>query len=457
MSGPAFFALIRDGQTQYYGDRWASIYLHRELVWGLEALLAWIANLEEVDELGDDFSEGVVIDVDHRKLSLFMDSTELAIPKAAALYNRLLTTAWPGYEIHWCYSSAELFPLLGMYDPDAELDDERARLEDRVSDIRSAAGLDGEDDDEDEDEDADEDEDEDEHEIDEDRHANKTSSGGSKSSTDAEPDFEESYSFDDDELRAWVTITDSNGSIRHRELIELPHELLQCKPTALEELVALPSCEVPNEDVVKEGMWIDVNERTIGVWGGPLTEAALPVVESAWRGWDVQWAARGYVQHCAATGPSGTVLKPEQALARFIPTILSTERVSMDRVFSAIGTSLRRTAIKGTGCLLFVICLPVLIFGAVSGNWRAVLITVGITVALVVAVFMILDASVRKKFRNAIQRDDDQLVGKAPAAGPLDKAQRREALDKLLSAAGLPSISKIEPHFPALNAFGMPE
>ena len=64
MSEPASFAIIRDEQKCFYGDCWASANLHRDLVWGPEALEAWILNLSELDEWYDDVDGGVVIDFD---------------------------------------------------------------------------------------------------------------------------------------------------------------------------------------------------------------------------------------------------------------------------------------------------------------------------------------------------------------------------------------------------------
>ena len=64
-----------------------------------------------------------------------------------------------------------------------------------------------------------------------------------------------------------------------RQLLEISQDLLKCEPQALLSLKQLPPSEVPKEEVVREGMWIEEAERTIGIWGGRQTKAALPLIE----------------------------------------------------------------------------------------------------------------------------------------------------------------------------------
>lgn len=437
MSEPASFAIIRDGQKRYYGDRWASALLHRELVWGPEALETWILTLGELDEWHDDVDGSVVIDFDRRRLMFNVAWEMLSVPKVAAIYNQLLAKAWPKYEIVSAATRRELAEALDLPLHPHE-DREQFLLEYRAQSVRGAMG----------DDDRDDDDDDDDSEVDEeeDRVEQADGQAGSKLLP---------YEFDEDELRAWITITDSEGSIRHRQLQEISQDLLKCESQALMDLKQLPPSEVPKEAVVREGMWIEEAERTIGIWGGPNTKATLPLVERSWKGWDVQWAQRGYSQHCAATGPSGQPLSTERALAKFVPTLLSTERFDMSTVIGAIGGSLKKTAMKATGCLLVVICSPLLIFGAVSGNWTAVLITIGIMVVLVAVVFKLIERKVSRSMKNTFSRGQSQPTGPA-TAGPLDADARRQALDQLLAAAGFPSIKKLEPLFPPKDELGFP-
>ncbi len=446
MSEPAAFAIIRDGQKRFYGDQWASAMLHRDLVWGPEAFEAWITTLSELDEWYGDVEGGVVVDFDRRRLIWCIPGEMLSVPKVAAVYGQLLAKAWPKYEIVAASSGYELNEALGISAVSAE-DQEQYKLEDRSQSIRQAFGEDDEDeddDDDDEDESVEEDTDDDDE-----AQADSDPQAAPRSETLA-------YEFDEDELRAWVTVTEVDGSIRHRQLLELSVDLLKGVPQALSDLKQLPPSEVPKEAVVKEGMWIEEAERTIGIWGGPKTKATLALVERSWNGWDIQWAQRGYAQHCAATGPNGQPLSTEQALAKIVPILLSTQRFDMSTFFGAVGGSIKKTAMKATGCLLVVICSPLLIFGAVSGNWTAVLITVAIVVALVAIAFKVLERKVKRSMKSTLSRSQSEPTGPA-TAGPLDTEARRQALDQLLAAAGFPSVKKLEPLFPPKNEFGLPD
>ena len=131
MSEPASFAIIRDGQKRYYGDRWASALLHRELVWGPEALETWILTLSELDEWYDDVDGGVVIDFDRRRLVWCIAGEMLSVPKVAAIYGQLLAKAWPKYEIVSAATGRELTEALDL--PVQPLDDhEQFKLEYRA-------------------------------------------------------------------------------------------------------------------------------------------------------------------------------------------------------------------------------------------------------------------------------------------------------------------------------------
>ena len=448
MSEPATFAIIRDGQRRYYGDRWASTSFIRELVWGPEALETWVMTLTELDDWESDFVSAVVVDFDQRKFTWLNIDDRLEIPKVAAAYNRLLSTAWPGYVVERALTDDQLNAALGVkLDPSEDHYSASSVLfADRSETVTQAASeetYDDEDDDED---------DEGNGEV------LKLSGPESLESPDesSDADAPEAYEFEETEHRAWVTITDRSGAIRHRQLRHLSKDLLLGDTESFQRLSELEPCEVPPEEVVTEGMWFEEAERTIGFWGGPAVEALMPAIEKGWAGWDVQWASRGYAQHCAATGPTGKPLSVEQALAKLLPMILSTERFSLANFVGAIGGSLKKTAIKGTGCLLIVICSPLLIFGAVSGNWTAVLITVAIVLLLTIIAFKVIENKIKRGFKNKLSNSALSETETGPAtAGPLDPKERRRSLDKLLAAAGFPSLSKVEPLFPPKSELGL--
>ncbi len=241
---------------------------------------------------------------------------------------------------------------------------------------------------------------------------------------------------------------DTEGAVRHRNVPEISQDLISGRESAIAELARLPAAEIPNESVVTEGMWIDQTQREIGFWGGRKARAAFEKMQTAWSGWTVRAAQNGYAEQCAVSGPAGVPMTDAEALGQFLPTVLSTKRFDISSMFGALGGQLKKTAIKATGCLLMVLCAPVLLFGAISGNWQAALITVAIVALCVVIAFKVIEGKFKRKFAMpALARQEDGEERRAPVAGPMDRKERRNRLDQLLKAAGFPTLSEIEPHF----------
>lgn len=405
MSEPAIFVLIHDGQKQYFADHWAHSSLHREIAWGPEALETWLAADEEIDDWSDEASGGVVVDFDNQRMVWYGEDSMLSVPRVAKVFDQLLQAAWPGYEIK--YASRGLMDLAeAAGEPDAEdYDDE---LHSRSTSVRDAAGIYWDDDDEDE---------------------------------------EVEYEFDEDNPHAWVTLIDSEGAVRHRRLSEVSSDLIHGHASGLNQLAELPAAEIPEESIVTEGMWIDQSCQEIGFWGNRKSVACFEQIQKSWEGWNVKWAEEGYSDQCSVSGPSGVPMTEEQALGKVIPTILSTQRLDARAIFGAMGGQIKKMAVKATGCLLLVICSPVLIYGAISGSWQAALITVAIVAAIVFTVFKVLETKFKRNFAVPSLQQEEEEETRPTAAGSLKESERRRVLDQILTKAGLPSLAKIEPHF----------
>jgi hypothetical protein len=422
MSEPAVFVLIRDGKKSYFGDRWASVFLYREILWGPDEFEKWVTQLEQLDDWTDDVSGGVVVDFDRRKLIWSGDTGQLKIPKVASVYERMLQAAWPGYEIR---AEPTGLPALAKAVGIAHAADYDSELGTRLDTIRLAIGRDDDEGDPD----------------------------------DGEGEDAETTDFGDEPF-AWVTIIDQGGAVRHRQLIQLPSNLLEGKEGTIDELMRLPAAEVPAESRLEEGMWIDQPRRAIGLWGNHQTREEFEKVQASWRGWTVRWADRGYAEQCQVSGPCVIPMSETEALAQFLPVVLSTKRFDISNVIGTIGGQLKRTAMKATGCLLVAMCFPVLLFGLISGNWRAALITIAIVCAIVVVVFKLLEFKFRRSMAEktkplrAAGMDDQK---RAIVAGPLDQQERRQRVDQMLLAAGFPPLKSIEPSFPKDNALDLLE
>lgn len=414
MSEPAVFVLIRDGQKRYYADRWASVFLFREILWGAKDLEKWLVEGEEIGEWTDDVSGGVVVDFDARKLTWSGDSETLGVPRVAAAYQRLIEAAWPGFQVE---AADRGLPDLAAAAGEENAEDYDNEMRERCDTVREAAGLYDEDDDDDEDEDED-DEDEDE--------------------------AEEEYS-DDETHRAWITLIDADGAVRHRKVEAISNDLIDGNVDALDQITALTAAELPPEKVVTEGMWIDRGKREIGFWGGRPARYVFPELKESWGGWSVRWAERGYADQCQISGLPGIAMTEVEALAGFLPTVLSTKRFDIKAIIGVVGGELKSAALKGTGCLLVLICIPILLVGWIAKNMQAALISVGVVCVMVIAIFKFLEHKFTRKFSMNTSRDEDE---RAPVSGPLDPAERRSRLDQLLAAAGFPSVAEIEPSFP---------
>lgn len=412
MADPAEFAVIRNGRRAVYGDRWSSIFLYREILWGPDAFEAWLSAGEKYDDDAglDEFDGGAVLNFDTKELTWFQGSETFDNPRTGIAYQQLLAAAWPGYTLTEAKTAGAL-----------------AR----------AAGDDWPDDDEDED-----------YEEDAwmDRPRNVTESAGDYE--DEEADAEED-DFDDFTPRAWVTLIDNSESFRHRNLYQVSQDIFKGKESALDKLRDLKAAEVPPERLVSEGLWINLDKRELGFWGNYEAQRAFPKLQQSWDGWTVRWAENGYRDQCAATGIPGVPMTDAEALARIVPQILSTKRFDVGAIMGALGGQLKGAAIKACGCLIFVLSIPILIFGYFMEEMQAAGYAIGALVGIVCIAFKVIENKFKKGMDSIPSvNDDDGETGRPPVAGPLDEEERRDRLDQLLSAAGLPSIADIEPHFP---------
>ncbi|TWU04018.1 hypothetical protein [Neorhodopirellula pilleata] len=445
MSEPASFVIIRDGERRTYFDSWAHVFMYRNLVWGPEELDRWLRqespDQESEDEhWSDDVCGGVVVDFDQRRLVWDGDDQSLEVPRVANVLRQLMAVSWPGYEIRYAARGVQdlviaagetkLAHALTVEDSDLLAD----LLDDRPETVLHASGR-YEDDDE-EDENGDEDEEEEEYD---------------------DGDDDDVAFFGNDELRAWITLINERGAVRHRHLSEISQDLFGGGKQSIEGLLKLDSAEVPAEKVVREGIWFDFGKRKIGVWGGPKLHTLLPMLQRNWKGWEVAWATGGYADQCAASGPSGIPMSDAEALASLTPKILSTKRFDLSTIFGAVGSSIKRTAIKATGCLAMLLSAPVVLFGLIAGQLKAALITIAIVCVGLTIAFKVIERRFKKKFTDGpigeMTDRDKQRGGRATVAGPLDENERSKKLDQLLAAAGLPPLAVIANHVDPDNTF----
>lgn len=463
MCGPANLVLIRGGHPSYHQDPWAAHYLYRELVWGPDDFENWVMQRDPVDRWDHDAGAAVVVDYDERKL---LWSTwagvldDIWIPRVAELHHRMVKAAWPGYEVRYIACQDQWQEMVKLAGGKVKRVAEYDPFGFRMQTVREAAGVFDPDfaDELDDDAELRDEEESGDHlrrflsgpvgEMDDDLDDEMEADDPDEDSRDDRPE-EESFTFLPEQTRAWITLIDEEGSARHRHLLQIPLDLLQAKPNLIQELKACPPAEVPAERVVTEGVWIDIPGRVIGLWGGKNLEAQMGLVRERWDDWRIEWAEEGYLRHCAACDTPGIPLEEVDALGCLLPKVLSTERFDLNNLAGQIGSGIKGFATKATGCLLMLICTPLLIFGAVSGQWEAVAITVLITSLLVAVIFKLAEYRIRRWYRESMPENANPDPNEDPAAGPMDAAARRERLDRLLLVAGFPPLEVVEPRFVA--------
>ncbi len=415
MSEPAVFAVVRNGTARFFADRWASAMLRREVMWGPADFESWVMQFEPLEQWEPECDGGAVIDFDRQLLAWTSNTANYPVPRVLAVYRKMLAAAWPNFEIKHISGGNEaltkFLPKNGdTVSTDLVVPSDETPEDELISRVDT---------------------------VDE----------AKRSGADDEPDEnEEGVKTDSEEPRAWITIIDADGESQQRELEQLPLDLLKAKPQAILALAKLKPTAIPREAILSEGMWIKPSEKTAGIWGSPELMSTAKQYSQQWKSWKLMWMKRGYVDHCAVAGIDGMPMSTAEAVAKVVPLILSTQALDTEVMLGAIGGGLKKFANKAVGCLAFVLCLPLLIFGLISGNWTSVLISMGVTILVVFGIYRLL----LFRFKRAVNRglaDSSAVKVKTTVAGPLDAAARRQRIDALLQRAALPRLSAVEPLF----------
>jgi hypothetical protein len=103
------------------------------------------------------------------------------------------------------------------------------------------------------------------------------------------------------EHAAWITVRLASGTLIHRETVELSLGLLLGDPEAIDDLYALPDAEPRHEPVIREGMWIDLVDRRVALWGLADLRDARDRVKAAWQ-CPIDWWSDGFDRQCQETG-----------------------------------------------------------------------------------------------------------------------------------------------------------
>jgi hypothetical protein len=448
MIEPAIFVFQQDGERTYFSSSWAAAMLFRELIWGPQALEEWAQQFEPLAQWDDDVIGAVFVNHDDRQMTWYGHHHFFDIPKVAEVYEKLLESAWPGYDVDFSADGVgHVGETLGV-DNAREYEDDYEPY--RAETVLIAAGLEHLEEDYgdfEEGEYTEEGEDEEEYgDFDGDQHDDDQHDDDEHDDDEHDDDEhdDEPVGFDDREPRAWVTIIDSDGQIRHRQLQVVSEDLLNNEKEAPSKLLGLTPSTIPPEACISEAMWIDVPNKRVRLWGNPALQRLFPVAEQAWQGWDIQWdiGPDGYANQCALDETTGQPMSEAEALAAVTPSILSTKRFSLSSAFEALGKRFKKTAIKATGCLTTFLCLPFVFFAWSREDWRIAVFSIAIVVTFVVVAFKYVESRIKKSFGLPISEEDDTTI---PVAGPLDMEKRAEAFEQILQKCKLATLTDIAP------------
>lgn len=458
MSKPvAYSVLIRNGQTRRFEEIWVTLY--RELLWGPDAFVAWLEAGEEAEYEPEELSGVAIVDFDSQTLQWGEQEVE-SLPVVQIAKRKLLQQAWPGFEITYL-SHGQMYKVVrnvARLDGSAAVhSDDKAENDDRAPAI-SIGGLDDDfEDDSPTGNDAANKPDDDNQDDNPLGYRPQTvrEAAGQADNDEASEDDEDGEDDEQDDVDdpdfpgAWITIIDQNGKVRQRRMRELSKDLLTGVRTSVQDLAQLQAAEVPPEKSVTEGFWINVKDKQIGIWGGHVTLGCLDTLQKSWPKWKVDWAVNGYRDQCSVSGVPGMPMSDSEVLAKFIPQVLSAKKMDFGEMFNAVGGSLRKTAMKATGCLVIVLSLPILIGGLFFGKLKEAGYAVGTLVLIVVIAFKFIEFRLKGKFKKGpFNQLNTVSENRPPVAGPLNPQERQRELDKLLKACGFPTVSELQPHFP---------
>ncbi|MCA9050872.1 MAG: hypothetical protein KDA89_19175 [Planctomycetaceae bacterium] len=482
MSKPvAYSVVIRNGRKQRFEEIWVTLY--RELLWGPDAFVEWLEAGGETDYDPEELSGVAIVDMDSQTLQWGEESSE-PLPCVQVALHKLMQQAWPGFEIT-ILSRGQMYKVVRSVarlegpaarhsddDDDGEADDADADADDDDADADDDArvpivitGLDDDlEDDSPANDDFDDDADEDDQEYDPfDYRPSTVREASGLYDEDEDDEDEDEFSDDDEDVdedeldeddesdwpSAWMTIVDQNGKVRHRRIHQIPKDLLTGVRTAVQDLAQLKAAEVPAEEFVTEGFWINVKDRQIGIWGTHATLECFDTLQKSWPKWKVVWAVNGYSDQCTVSGIPGMPMSDTDVLVKFLAQVLSTKKMDFGDVLGAVGGGLKKTAVKATGCLVAVLSLPILLGGFFFGKLKESGYAIGALVVIVAIAFKVIEFRLKAKFKKAPFNLPNAVSERRPVvAGPLDPKKREEELDRLLTACNFPAVSELRPHFP---------
>ncbi|MEM7477448.1 MAG: hypothetical protein AAF483_20885 [Planctomycetota bacterium] len=412
-----YIVLIREGNKETYAEVWGNLY--RELMWGPEDFEQWVRTGGSIEEEPGELSGLAIVNFDNHSLT-WGTCNPLDMPKSQALLEKMIATSWADFTVrhvgvsrlHATARSSNASDGLIAWEQEDDDYSYRPKTIQEAAEyfMPGTVHMDGD---------------------------------------AAHEDYDDDETpFSEDLPGAWIAIHDDHGDLLHRGLSELPLDLLSNREQPLNQLTQLPAVQVPEEEFVTEGLVIHAHEKRLFYWGTDFEDVGRRL-QQCWEGWTVTSATSGYMRQCELCKLNGQPLSESKALAAFLQQVLSTKRMSIGNWLGAVGGSIKRTAIRATGCLTVILALPIVLSAIFMNKWKEAGFALATLVAIVVVAFKFVEFLLKSKFQASVlaAKDEDLESQRPPTAGSKDATDRKQKLGELLATCNLPCLAEIEPFY----------
>ncbi len=433
----SLLVLVEAGQVRNLATASFRLPLPDCLLWGSEAIARMEAQTEEVDSWPpvEQLECVVILNRDTRSLIRAGSSGTFETPYQLALFDRMLQSVWPGYQIDSVAMTADsLREAMGGQTPPVDTSLPRQLFSDVL----------GEEDEDDWEEEEDED---DPYRINDFRKLAHPESFDEDDGFDPDDDFDEDDEFDpdeEDENTWWVSVRHAGeATFQHYSGDFVWEALASSGPELLDRLQQLPDDDIPAEAETYQGILLDAVDRTICYWAHPRGVVDSVDFGGRWGGWSTeQWLDNGFRRQLDACGATDFIPPSDTAvLADFVPQLA--EQPDFAEMVKEFKSGFRSCSRKGFGCLAVVLAIPAALAWLVSGSWEGPFaFAAGLWLVVYIGYRLMLMKFKRSFFPDKTFNQDTLL----PKIAPESKQERIARIDQALAAARLPSFQQIN-HF----------
>ncbi len=258
----ANYVLVRNGQWQPGYSHWGAIEIARDIFWGPEHALRMIESCEPAESWLDEvWCQGAALMDEDRQHLLFFGGGDLEhnLP-LRQVYLQMLTHFWPGWDVEWAHE--------GLLDIVRYLGVDSSKIVVRDSDYETCPKL-----------------------------------GRIRSLRRQGPN----------EQGVWFTIRDADGRLADNYFKDAMQTLLLAGPALLDRFPRRLIDQIPPEDRVKGGAWIDVRPKELIFWRAESVPELERRFGAKWPGWSVRRQTEGWQTQLELSGRRAPDLRADPA------------------------------------------------------------------------------------------------------------------------------------------------